>query len=185
TASKKVTPIHLDINAETEENDTEMRAFNSEADDYDLAPNSRRIVLSVHGEIFTVPVEEGDVRQITDSSARDRAVNYSPDGKWLSFISDRSRREELYVTAIDGSGEAQKLTDIDALKFGYNWSPDSKEIAFTASDDTLRKVDVGTKQITVIDSSRYGNISTPVWSPDGKWLAFSKSDATRTSDVYL
>src|SRR2546425_4756766 len=45
TASKKVTPIHLDINAETEENDTEMRAFNSEADDYDLAPNSRRIVV--------------------------------------------------------------------------------------------------------------------------------------------
>ena len=113
TASKKVTPIHLDINAETEENDTEMRAFNSEADDYDLAPNSRRIVVSVHGEIFTVPVEEGDVRQITDSSARDRAVNYSPDGKWLAFISDRSGREELYVVAIDGSGEAQKLTELN------------------------------------------------------------------------
>ena len=185
TASKKVTPIHLDINAETEENDTEMRAFNSEADDYDLAPNSRRIVLSVHGEIFTVPVEEGDVRQITDSSARDRAVNYSPDGKWLAFISDRSGREELYVVAIDGSGEAQKLTDIDALKLGYNWSPDSKDIAFTASDSKLRKVNVAGKQIVELDSSRYGNISTPEWSPDGKWLAYSKADASRTTDVYL
>src|SRR5438477_48757 len=185
TASKKATPIHLDINAETEENDTEMRAFNSEADDYDLAPNSRRIVVSVHGEIFTVPVEEGDARQITDSSARDRAVNYSPDGKWLSFISDRSGREELYVTAIDGSGEAQKLTDIDALKFGYNWSPDSKDIAFVSSDSKLRKITVATKQIVELDASRYGNISTPEWSPDGKWLAFSKADASRTTDVYL
>src|SRR5437870_2160603 len=185
TASKKVTPIHLDINAETEENDTEMRAFNSEADDYDLAPNSRRIVVSVHGEIFTVPVEEGDVRQITDSSARDRAVNYSPDGKWLAFISDRSGREELYVVAIDGSGEAQKLTDIDALKLGYNWSPDSKEIAFTSSDSKLRKVSVAGKQIVELDASRYGNISTPEWSPDGKWLAISKADAIRTTDVYL
>ncbi len=185
TASKKVTPIHLDINAETEENDTEMRAFNSEADDYDLAPNSRRIVVSVHGEIFTVPVEEGDVRQITDSSARDRAVNYSPDGKWLAFISDRSGREELYVVTIDGSGEAQKLTDIDALKLGYNWSPDSKDIAFTASDSKLRKVNVAGKQIVELDSSRYGNISTPEWSPDGKWLAYSKADASRTTDVYL
>src|SRR5260370_20278443 len=44
TGSRKVTPIRLDIDAETEENDTEMRAFNSEADDYDLAPNSRRLV---------------------------------------------------------------------------------------------------------------------------------------------
>ena len=110
TASKKATPIHLDINAETEENDTEMRAFNSEADDYDLAPNSRRIVVSVHGEIFTVPVEEGDVRQITDSPARDRSVNYSPDGKWLSFISDRSGREEIYLIASDGAGEPQKCS---------------------------------------------------------------------------
>ncbi|HVS83544.1 MAG TPA: S41 family peptidase [Pyrinomonadaceae bacterium] len=185
TGSKKITPIHLDIDAETEENATETRTFNSEADDYDLAPNSRRIVVSVHGELFTVPVEEGDIKQITNSSARDRSVNYSPDGKWLAFISDRSGREELYVVAVDGTGEAQKLTDIDALKFGYNWSPDSKEIAFTSSDSKLRKINVASKQIAVIDSSHYGNISTPEWSPDGKWLAYSKSDASRTSDIYL
>jgi tricorn protease len=185
TASKKVTPIKLDIDAETAENDTEMRAFSSESDDYDLAPSARRLVVSVHGEIFTVPVEEGDIRQITDSSARDRGVGYSPDGKWLSFISDSSGREELYVVAVDGSGEAQKLTDIDTLKLGYNWSPDSKEIAFTTSDSKLRKVNVGTKQTVEIDSSRYGNISTPEWSPDGKWLAYSKADASRTTDVYV
>jgi len=185
TGSKKVTPIHLDINAETEENATETRAFASEADDYDLAPNSRRIALSIHGELFTVPVEEGDIRQITNSPARDRLVNYSPDGKWLAFISDRSGREELYVVAVDGAGETQKLTDIDALKFGYNWSPDSKEIAFTSSDSKLRKINVASKQIAEIDASRYGNISTPEWSPDGKWLAYSKQDASRTNDIYL
>src|SRR5713226_8082599 len=185
TGSKKVTQIKLDINAETEENATETRAFASEADDYDLAPNSRRIALSIHGELFTVPVEEGDIKQITNSPARDRLVNYSPDGKWLAFISDRSGREELYVVAVDGAGETQKLTDIDALKFGYNWSPDSKEIAFTSSDSKLRKINVASKQIAEIDASRYGNISTPEWSPDGKWLAYSKQDASRTNDIYL
>src|SRR5262249_18701285 len=143
------------------------------------------IVVSTHGEIFTVPVEEGDIRQITDSPARERAVAYSPDGKWLSFISDRSGREELYVVAVDGVGEPQKLTDIDALKFGYNWSPDSKEIAFTSSDSKLRKVNVAGKQIAELDSSRYGNISTPEWSPDSKWLAYAKADASRTTDIYV
>ena len=185
TGSKKITPIKLDINAETEENATETRTFTSEADDYDLAPNSRRLVVSVHGEIFTVPVEEGDIRQVTNSPARDRSVAYSPDGKWLAFISDRSGREELFVAAVDGAGEAQKLTDIDALKFGYNWSPDSKEIAFTSSDSKLRKINVASKQMAEIDASRYGNISTPEWSPDGKWLAYSKQDASRTNDIYL
>jgi tricorn protease len=185
TGSKKITQIHLDINAEGEENDQEMRSFNSEADDYDVAPNARRLVISVHGELFTVPVEEGDIRQITDTPARDRGVSYSPDGKWLAFISDRSGREELYVTNLDGTGEPQKLTDIDALKGGYNWSPDSKEIAFTATDSKLRKITVASKQIVEMDSSRYGNISTPEWSPDGKWLTYSKQDESRTSDIYL
>ncbi len=185
TGSRKATPIRLDIDAETQENDSEMRAFSSEADDYDLAPNSRRVVVSTHGEIFTVPVEEGDLRQITESPARDRNVSYSPDGKWLSFISDRSGREELYITATDGASEAQKLTEIDALKNGYNWSPDSKEIAFSSSDSKLRKVNVATKQIVELDASGFGNISTPEWSPDGKWLAYSKSDASRTTDIYV
>ena len=184
-ASKRATPIKLDIDAETQENDIEMRAFASEANDYDLAPNSRRLVVSVHGELFTVPVEEGDIRQLTDSPARDRFVDYSPDGKSVAFVSDSSGREELYVAPIDGAAEALKLTDIDALKAGYNWSPDSKEIAFTSSDSKLRKVNVATKQITEIDSSRFGNISTPEWSPDGKWLAYSKSDASRTTDIYV
>ncbi len=184
-ASKKTTPIHLDISAETEENASEIMTFNSQADDYDLAPNSRRIAFSIHGEIFTAPVEEGDIKQVTDSPARDRSVDYSPDGKWLAYISDRSGREELYVVPVDGSTEAQKLTDIDALKFGYGWSPDSKEIVFIASDDTLRKIAVATKQVTVLDTSRYGNFGGAQWSPDGKWIAYSKADESRTTDIYL
>jgi tricorn protease len=184
-SSKRVTPLHFDINAETEENSAEVRSFNSEVDDYDLAPNSRRIVLSVHGEVFTAPVEEGDLRQITDSPARDRDVNYSPDGKWIAYVSDRSGREEIYVSAVDGAGEAQKLTDLDALKFGYAWSPDSTQIAFTSSDDKLRVVGVASKETKELSASRYGNIGQPAWSPDGKWLAYSKPDVTRTADIYL
>jgi tricorn protease len=183
--SKRVTPIKLDIAAETAENMTDNMSFNGQADDYDLAPSSRRIVISIHGEIFTAPVEEGDLKQITESSARDRNVGYSPDGKSLAYVSDESGREEIYVVPVDGSGGPQKLTDIDALKGGYNWSPDSQEIAFSSSDSKLRKVNVATKQVAVLDSSNYGNISTPLWSPDGKWLAYSKPDASRTGDIYL
>ena len=183
-SSKRVSQIRLDIAAETAENMTEMQSFNG-AEDYDLAPSSRRIVFSTHGEIFTAPVEEGDLKQLTESSARDRNVSYSPDGKWIAFISDQSGREEIYTMSVDGTGQPEKLTDIDALKTGYNWSPDSKEIAFSSSDSKLRKLTVATKQVAELDSSNYGNISTPIWSPDGKWLAYAKPDVTRTSDIYV
>lgn len=183
--AKRATPITLNIDAETQENLSEVQTFNSQADDYDLAPNSRRIVVSTHGEIFTAPVEEGDLKQITDGAARDRNVSYSPDGKWLSYVSDQSGREELFVVPVDGSAPATQITDIDALKNAYNWSPDSKEIAFASSDDKLRKLVVATKQVTELDSSRYGGFSAPVWSPDGKWIAYAKQDATRTSDIYM
>jgi len=184
-ASRKAIPIKLDIAAETEENLAEVRDFNSQADDYGLAPSGHRVVFSIHGEIFTAPTEEGDLHQITDSPARDKEPEYSPDGKSIAFISDRSGREEIYITAADGSGESQKITDLDSLKFSFAWSPDSKEIAYTTSDSKLRKYSVDTKQTLELSSSKYGNIGAPVWSPDGKWIAFSKVDYVRTSDVYL
>jgi len=184
-ATKQTKALKFNIDAETQENTSEIRDFNSQLDDYDLAPSGRRIVLSVYGEIFTAPVDEGDLRQITDSPARDKDPLYSPDGKWIAFISDRSGREELYLISSDGAGAPQKITDFDTLKFAYSWSPNSKEIAFNSSDNKLRKYNVETKQTAELTSSKYGNIGSPVWSPDGKWLAFSKQDLTRTSDIYL
>ncbi|HEX6283488.1 MAG TPA: hypothetical protein VFZ71_01380, partial [Pyrinomonadaceae bacterium] len=183
--SKRATPITLNIAAETQENMSEILSFNSQADDYDLAPSSRRVAFSIHGEVFTAPVEEGDLKQLTDGPARDRNVAYSPDGKWIAYVSDQSGREELYVVPVDASAPAQKLTDIDALKLSYNWSPDSKEIAFSSSDDKLRKLNVATKQVVELDNSRYGGFSAPVWSPDGKWIAYSKPDISRTTDIYM
>ncbi|HET9479152.1 MAG TPA: hypothetical protein VFO72_07410, partial [Pyrinomonadaceae bacterium] len=183
--SKRATPITLNIAAETQENMSEVLSFNSQADDFDLAPSSRRVVLSIHGEIFTAPVEEGDLKQLTDGPARDLNVAYSPDGKWISYVSDESGREELYVVPVDASAPAQKVTDIDVLKLNYNWSPDSKEIAFSSSDNKLRKLTVASKQVVELDSSRYGALSAPVWSPDGKWIAYAKPDISRTSDIYM
>jgi len=184
-ASNRVTPIKLDIAAETQESLSEVRDYNSQVDDYGLAPNSRRIVISIHGEIFTAPVEEGDLRQITDSHWRDRNVEFSPDGKWIAFVSDRSGREEIYVVASDGAGEAQKITDLDELKFSYSWSPDSAQIAYTSSDNKLRVLNVANKQVKELSASQYGSIGSPDWSPDGKWIAYSKPDSTRTSDIYI
>ncbi|MGH9315152.1 MAG: S41 family peptidase, partial [Vicinamibacterales bacterium] len=178
-------PIKLDIEAETQDNTSEVRTFTSEVDDYALEPSGRRIVFSIHGEIFTAPVEEGDLTQVTDGPARDQSPLYAPDGTRVAYISDKSGREEIYLASPDGTGDHQKITDIDALKLSMSWSLDSKSIAFASSDATLRRYDVETKKTTTLATSKYGNIGAPVWSPDGQWIAYTRPDQVRTGDVYL
>src|SRR5262249_43568073 len=186
-ASRQVKPIPLEIAAEAQETLTEFRDFNSTVDDYDLAPDGRRIILSVHGEVFSVPTDEegGDLRQLTEGAARDRELQSSPDGKWVAFVSDQSGREEIHVIAADGAGPCRKVTDLDTLKPALVWSPDSKTIAFTTSDRKLYTIGADGKGLKELASSGYGAIGSPTWSPDGKMLAYSKSDVTRSSDVYL
>ncbi len=184
-ATRKVTPIKIDISTEVQENMTDMRTFTSRVDQYNVAPNGRRIALSIHGEIFTTPVDGGDLTQITDDPARDQDPVYSPDGKQIAFISDRSGREEIHLVAADGVGGAQRVTDQDSIKSNLSWSPDSKLLAFNTLDDKLFVYDVASKQTRLAASSTKGNISGAVWSPDGKWIAYSKADASRSTNIYL
>jgi tricorn protease len=184
-ASRKAAPIRLDIAAETQENTSEIRTFNSEADDYSLEPAGRRVAIAIYGEIFTAPTGEGDLVQITDGPARDQNPVYSPDGRRIAYVSDASGREELYVSSTDGAGKPEKITDVDALKLSFAWAPDSKSIAYVSSDAKLRRFEVDTKRTSELVTARFGNISAPAWSPDGKWIAYSRPDYVRTSDVYL
>ena len=184
-ATHQAKPVPLSIAAETQQNHSEVRTFDSEADDYDLDPSGQRIAFSIHGEVFTAPVEEGDLAQITEGAPRDRNVAYSPDGKHIAYVSDRSGREEIYIAAADGTGEAQQATNIDALKLSLSWSPDSTALAFVSSDFRLRRYDLQSRRTIELATSRYGNIGAPVWSPDGRWIAYAKPERVRTSDIYL
>jgi tricorn protease len=186
-ASRDVKPITLEIAAETQETLTEFREFNSTVDDYDLAPDGKRVVLGVYGELFSVPTDEegGDLRQLTEGASRDRDVQYAPDGKSIAFVSDQTGREEIHVIAADGSGPARRLTDLDTLKSSIVWSPDSKLVAFTTSDRKLYTIGADGKNLKELASTNYGPIGPPAWSPDGKLIAYSKADVTRSTDVYL
>lgn len=183
-AGKAAKKVPLRITAELQENLSESRVFRSETDDYSLAPNGRRIAFSIHGELFTAPVEEGDLRQITGGASRDQNPVYSPDGTRLAWVSDSSGREEVWVAPSDG-GPAERISDVDALKQAVVWSPDGKELAYTASDNKLRLYDFAGKRTTVLVSSNYGGIGSPVFIPNGEMLAYSRQDEDRTSDIYM
>src|SRR5438445_937065 len=56
-----------------------------------ISPGGKRVAFAVHGRIFTAPTDEvGELRQVTDGPVRDQDLSYSPDGKLLAFVSDKS-----------------------------------------------------------------------------------------------
>jgi dipeptidyl aminopeptidase/acylaminoacyl peptidase len=81
--------------------------------------------------IWVVPFAGGAPRQLTSGTARDRAPRWSPDGRWLAFVSDRAGKPQVFVMPTDG-GEARQLTDSLVGVEGLVWSPSSDRLAFAA-----------------------------------------------------
>ncbi len=153
---------------------------------YEISPDAKRALFSARGDIFVVPVKEGIVRNLTNSDdAHDRYPKWSPDGKWIAYISDKSGEFEIYIVRPDGSGEQQVTNDAKSYRYGIMWSPDSKKIL--SSDKTMRLyyIDIESKDVTVITKSKVWEIRDFSWSPDSKWVAYTDAIDNNNSIVYI
>ena len=91
-----------------------------------LSPTGKRIAVEARGEIFTIPAEKGDVRDITNASASaEHEPAWSPDGKMISYFSDRSGEYSLYIQSQDGLTRAARDQDSDEgpLLYGRRGRP--------------------------------------------------------------
>jgi tricorn protease len=143
-----------------------------------LSPTGKRIVVEARGEIFTIPAEKGDVRNLTNSStSAERDPAWSPDGKWISYFSDRSGEYRLYLEAQDGLTPPREIT-LDKPTHYYTpaWSPDSKKLLFTDTGLHVWVLDVASGKAKIVGNDPWmvpQRTLNPVWSPDSKWVAYS------------
>ncbi len=154
---------------------------------YHLSPSGARALFVARGDIFSVPAKDGEIRNFTQTPGiRERDASWSPDGKWIAYLSDRSGDYEIYVRAADATGEERRLTnDAKAWRFEPKWSPDSKMLAFSDKDHTLQVVDVASGKVTSADRDDYGDIVDYRWSPDSRWLTYTKNNEAQFSSVYV
>jgi tricorn protease len=144
-----------------------------------LSPTGKRAAVEARGEIFTIPAEKGDVRAIAPSSgSAERDPAWSPDGKSLSYFSDKSGEYKLYIENADGLAPAREIT-LPNHKHYYTpaWSPDGKKIMYTDTDLKLWVLDVATGQAKIMGEDPWmvpTRTMNPVWSPDSKWIAYVK-----------
>ncbi len=143
---------------------------------YEISPDGKRALFGARGEIFTVPAKHGPTRNLTNTpGVHERDSKWSPDGKLIAFISDRSGEDEVWVVTPDGRGEPRQLTtDGDTYKFALSWSPDSKKILWTDKKLRVRYVDVATKEATTAATAKVWEVRDAAWSPDGRWVAWSE-----------
>jgi len=140
------------------------------------SPDGNRLVVAGRGDIFTVPVKEGITRNLTASSnAHDREAFWSPDGKWIAYLSDASGEYEIYIAKQDGSSlPVQLTTGADTYKFTIRWSPDSKKIIWNDKMLRLQYIDIDTKKITLVEKSKVWEFGDFDWSPDSRWITYSR-----------
>jgi tricorn protease len=156
-----------------------------------LSPTGVRAAFEAHGEIFTVPAEKGDTRNLTNTSGvAERDPSWSPDGKTIAYFSDASGEYQLYLhdqtgfkppTVIDlGPDPSFFLSPV--------WSPDSKLIAYTDKHLRLWYVDVPSGKPILVDSCTYGSFHSSfsaVWSPDSKWIAYQRDLNNQLQAIFL
>ncbi|MFW5878013.1 MAG: S41 family peptidase, partial [bacterium] len=169
-------PVKVDImiNDDNPYARSEIKEVKDDIRSGDLSPNGERVILGARGEIFSVPAKEGITYNFTQSpGVHERSVEWSPDGKHIAFISDKSGEFEIYVQKQDGSEPARQLTkNADTYIFSFEWSPDSKKILYHDRKMRLRYVDVESGKVTVVEEEEYGIPSNYDWSPDSKWIAY-------------
>ncbi|MEP6951648.1 MAG: PDZ domain-containing protein [Ginsengibacter sp.] len=156
-----------------------------------LSPDGNRVLMEARGDIFSLPAENGFVKNLTRSSGTaERYPAWSPDGKNIAYWSDHSGEYELWITPSD-EDKPRKLTSY-GTGFRYNlfWSPDSKELAFIDKAMKIQVYDLETGNTTAVDNAVHffhGDLEnfSCSWSPDGRWLTFSHDLENLHSAVFI
>jgi tricorn protease len=143
-----------------------------------ISPTGKRVAVEARGEIFTIPAEKGDIRNLTQSSgSAERDPAWSPDGKSVSYFSDKSGEYKLVIEAQDGLTPPREIALPNPTHYYTpSWSPDSKKILYTDTNLHVWVLDVASGQAKIVGRDPWmvpQRTVNPVWSPDSKWVAYA------------
>ncbi|HMU11169.1 MAG TPA: PDZ domain-containing protein [Ferruginibacter sp.] len=144
-----------------------------------ISPDGNRALVEARGDIFSLPAENGFVKNLTRSTASfERYPSWSPDGSMVAYWSDQSGENELWLAQTNSDAPPRKLTNYDG-GFGYHiyWSPNSKKIAFINQAMKIKMLEVANGATTEVDQAlrfMHGGCEGFMvsWSPDSRWFSY-------------
>lgn len=162
-------------------------------------PDGRSVAVSAPDDdgawhLWLVPLDAGwrGRRQATHEGRLNYRPRWTPDGAWLTFLSDRSGQSDLWRIEGDGAGPATLVLDQPQVIRNGAYTPDGARIVFREGEAPVADIHAlpvdpeGRAMpvaLTPLVATEAGERS-PVVSPDGRWLAFT-SDVRGRWDVYV
>ncbi|MDN5205445.1 S41 family peptidase [Fulvivirgaceae bacterium BMA10] len=152
-----------------------------------ISPDGTTIAFSYQGDLWTMPLNEGNAQRLTIHEAYDGTPVWSPDGKNIAFTSNRFGNNDIFTTTANG-GVPVRLTYRSSGDALSSWS-DGGDILFASNrayrqiewDTELQKIsqDGGTPQRLM---NAFGQ--TPAISPNGRFIAFSRGACRISREAY-
>ena len=154
---------------------------------YEIAPDGSRALFGARGDVFTVPAKFGPTRNLTRTpGVHERNAKWSPDGRWIAYISDATGEDEIWIAPQDGRGASTPITKGGGnYKYQPVWSPDSTKLMWSDRQQRLHIVDLETKAATQVAESAAFEITDYAWSPDSRWVAYAKPEAEGPQRIYV
>ena len=153
----------------------------------DVSPDGKTIVFELLGDLYTLPINGGQAKLISGGMAFDSQPKFSPDGQWVTFVSDREGSENLWIIHPDGTGVKQVSKNTADDFTSPSWTPDGKYIVVSklpfgigTGEIWMYHVDGGTgvqitksKPAPTTPRKERHNAMGVVASPDGKYLYYA------------
>ncbi|MDC8829526.1 S41 family peptidase [Alteromonas gilva] len=156
---------------------------------FNVSPQGKRAVFAARGDVFTVPVEHGSARALTDTSgAREHAPAWSAGGQHIAWFSDASGEYQLIIA--DQYGNTEQTIALAGKGF-YDelvWSPDGKRLMFTDSAQQLWVANRDNGSTKIIDANKRVHPEWHMmasWSPDSRFIAYTTQNATMFRVLHL
>ena len=176
-------------NAQTDETETEPKVVTLELTEgtwmsLDVSPDGETIVFDLLNDIYSMPSTGGTAIAIHDGSVTQRSPQFSPDGQFITYLSDESGADNVWISKADGTDARQITHETHAMVAGPAWSSDGKSIASVItysdifrvrnSEIHLYGIDDGSEEIVVPPPTSGKDVQEPRFAPNGRHLYYTE-----------
>ncbi|RRQ47538.1 amidohydrolase [Maribacter algicola] len=154
----------------------------------DVSPDGKTIVFDLMGDIYSMPITGGTATKITSGMQYDVHPRYSPDGKSLVFISDKSGSDNIWTLNLQTEEEKQITEEKKHNFFSAEWTPDGDYIIGVKGRRNIKphiyhKEGGGGSQL--VSEPENIKLIDPAISPDGKLVYFSQRQSAWNYNAQL